>query len=190
VTGLDVWVRPQAVLEAALAVDGVSCAAQLDLFEREGWLSEDAAGWFVARAWDLCGHPMQVLPRERWVALFRLAGYTHEFVPAPRPVEAVRLFRGSDEAGAEGMSWSSRLDVARWFAVQRAGGRVWSAVVEPWRLLAFMAGVSEDQTVVDTAGLVAEVVEGPEVVSAFDEVVVAERLDWWQSVRAGGGGGS
>lgn len=177
-------VRPSTVLEAALAVDGVACAAQLDLFEREGWLTGELATYFVARAWDLCGHPMQVLARERWVSLFRLGGYTHEFEPAPRPVDPVRLFRGSDEAGAEGLSWSRSVDVARWFAVQRREGRVFSALVEPWRLLAFMAGGCEDQAVVDTEGLAVEVVEGPEVVSALDEQVLAERLDLWSAGRS------
>lgn len=172
------------LVRAALAVDGAPAAVLMDLFERQGRLPDEVAAVCVPRAWDLCAWPMSVLSRERWVRLFEVAGYSHEFVPARRPAEALRLYRGSDAAGGEGLCWSSNPDVARWMAARFEEGWVWSAVVEPSRLLAFMAAGYEDQFVVDTTGLVAEVVEGPPVVAAYDVDELAARLD----AVAGGGG--
>jgi hypothetical protein len=56
-------------------------------------------------------------------------------------------------------------------------GWVWRARVESPRLLAFMASTYEDQFVVDTDGLEAEVVAGPGDVAAVDRDALAARLD-------------
>jgi hypothetical protein len=156
---------------------GEAAAVLLEVFERLGRLQVEVASRLVPRAWDLCPAPMLVLSRERWVRLFRVAGYTHEFVPAAPPTGVLRLYRGSDERGREGLCWPSNLDVARWLASRYDEGWVWVAVVEPVRLLAFVAAGYEDQFVVDTTGLVAEVLEGPEVVRGLDVDELSLRLD-------------
>ncbi len=165
-----------ALVALALEVDGAAAAVLLDLFEEIGRLSATARE-LVAPAWDLCSAPMSVLSRERWVRLFRAAGYTHEFAPAQRPTRTLRLYRGSDARGRLGMCWSTNLDVARWFAARQDEGWVWASDVEPWRLLAFMAAGYEDQYVVDTTDLEAVVVERPSTVAAMDPDALVRRLD-------------
>lgn len=173
-----------ALVELALDVDGPAAAVLMDTLLQRGRLSPAIASRCVARAWDVCGGPMSVLPRDRWVALFESSGYTHEFAPAERPRETLRLYRGSDAAGAEGMCWSTNPDVARWLAVTHDVGWVWVADVEPWRLLAFMAETYEDQFVVDTRGLEATVFERPGVVAGLDVDELANRLDERVGARA------
>lgn len=167
-----------ALVELALDVDPAAAAVLLDDLERMGHrVGDSALTRLVPRVWDLCSWPMGTLPRERWVALFRDAGYSHDFEPAERPAGALRLFRGSDAAGAEGMCWSTNLDVARWLALPYDEGWVYEAAVEPERLLAFVAPVYEDQFVVDTTGLEISVLEEPAQVAAIDVDALAERLD-------------
>ena len=166
-----------ALVELALEVDGPSAAALMDVLLRSGRASQGVLERCVAPAWDLCSWPMAVLPRERWVALFRAAGYTHEHRPAVAPVGPLRLFRGSEAAGELGMCWSTNIDVARWMAAKHDEGWVWSAQVEGWRLLGFMAAGYEDQYVVDTTDLVATVIASPAGVAAIDVDALAARLD-------------
>jgi hypothetical protein len=55
------------------------------------------------------------------------------------------------------MSWTSSLEIARSFATRRLRGRllgeVWTAKVEPWRLLAADTGGDEAEYVIDSQGL-------------------------------------
>lgn len=166
-----------ALVQLALEVDASAAAVLLDVLHRAGRVSSSVLSCCVPIAWDLCSWPMSVLPAERWVGLFRAAGYTHEFEPAEAPAGPLRLFRGSDAAGELGMCWSTNLDVARWLASAHPEGWVWSAEVEGWRLLAFLAAGYEDQFVVDTTGLATRVVETPVEVAALDREALAERLD-------------
>lgn len=170
-------VERAALVDLALELDAEAAAVLMDRFARDGRLSEEVARRCVAETWDLCPSPMAVLAADRWAELFRTAGYTHEYVPAPAPAETLRLYRGSDAAGEFGMCWSSNPDVARWFAIRYDEGWVWAADVAPWRLLAFMAAVYEDQYVVDTAGLYTEVMEDPAAVRALDIEALTDRLD-------------
>ena len=167
-----------AMVRAAVAAgDDEAAAVVLDLMERDAMLSPELALELVPSVWDRCGAPMLVLSVASWVGLFRRAGYTHDFEPAPQPTEPVRLYRGSDPAGELGMCWSTNPDVARWLASRFPDGRVWSAVVEPERLLAFVAPLYEDQYVVDTTWLRPVLFEGPDVVAALDLDGLFERLD-------------
>lgn len=166
------WMR-----ESLDLLDGPAVAVELDRLRLVGDLPRGVAVEFVAEAWDLCPWPMSVLTRASWVALFGVAGYTRELVPAPRPRVALRLFRGSDPAGVEGLCWSESRDVARWMAGRFAVGVVWSAVVEPWRLLAYLDEGWEQQHVVDTTGLQVEVVDGPGVVAGLDREALVAGLD-------------
>ena len=170
-------VEHDALVELALELSGEAAAVLLDVFMRTGRVSQVILERCVAPAWDWCGAPMTVLTRERWIALFEAAGYTHEHQPGEPPVDPVRLYRGSDRPGEFGMCWSLNIDVARWLAASYADGWVWTAEVEPWRLLAFMAAGYEDQYGVDTTGLETTVLESPEVVAAIDRDELARRLD-------------
>lgn len=178
--------RLDALVGEVLEVNGAGAAALMAELLRQGRLSEKTAQECVARAWDLVPSPMSVLTRKAWVALFRAAGYTHEFAPAAPPSVPLVLFRGSDEAGQEGLCWSSNLDVALWFALRFDEGWVWRAEASPWRVLAFMAETYEDQFVVDTTGLEMEVVADPEALAAVDVDEVAARLDALVEARHGG----
>lgn len=166
----------RALLDQALDVGGAA-AVLLDLFDRQGRLSQGDAGWFVPRAWDASAYPMSVLPRGRWVVLFRLAGYTHEFEPAQRPGGPLRLYRGSDSVGRGGMCWTSNVDVARWMASRFTDGAVYVAEVGSERLLAFLAPGYEDQFVVDTEGLAVEEFEAWWEVGGLDVEQLMDRLD-------------
>lgn len=167
-------------------LDGPGVARRLDAWHRIGVLSQELAAEFVAEAWDLCAWPMSVLPRARWVALFRFAGYTHEFRLASPPTETLRLYRGSDPRGREGLCWSTSVDVARYMALRFPVGMVWVAEVEPGRLLAYLDEGFERQFVVDTTGLAVDVWESPAEVVALDEVELLLRLDRPASSACGG----
>lgn len=159
------------------AGDAPAAAVLLDLLERDMLLTPAVAVELVPQVWDRCSAPMRVLDVSGWVAMFRCAGYTHEFVPAELPAKTLRLYRGSDASGELGMCWSSNVDVARWVASKYDEGWVWVADVEPPRLLAFMAATYEDQFVVDTTGLAPVVFEHPGQVAAIDPEELAGRLD-------------
>jgi hypothetical protein len=128
--------------------------------EAEGLLAAAAAAAHVGVVWSMAEYPDQHLDRDTWRKLFRLAGYTHNGVPAERPVEPLTLYRGSVPERRADWSWTDRLDVAERYAVGGLGGRptgvVWRATVEPWRLLARNdepEGRNESEYVVDTDGL-------------------------------------
>lgn len=138
---------------------GASLAIILGLLDDEGLLTTELARAFVARAFDSCSHPSEVLGREQWVGMFKLAGFTREWSSAKRPTESRRLFRGSGPAGIYGLCWSSEIGVARYFASRQQGGVVVVALVSPERQLAELAVGWEEQVVVDTTGLAVEVLE-------------------------------
>lgn len=76
----------------------------------------------IRSAWTGAEWPLQQLDESIWLSLFDLAAgegeYLHECEPRsrdelPRPLV---LYRGCDRRFAEGMSWSSSFEQARWFA--------------------------------------------------------------------------
>jgi hypothetical protein len=113
----------------------------------------------VTTAWSSAEYPEQSLGRDLWRELFHATGYTVDGVPAERPAEPTRLYRGTTQEGRYGWAWTSDRAVAERFACGvirgQTPGRVWTALVEPQRLLAFIheAQRNESEYVVETDGL-------------------------------------
>ncbi len=89
--------------------------------------------------------------------MFELSGYTVDGVPAHRPEESMVLYRGSVPELRKNWSWTDSRAVAEKYAdgehYSRPLGRVWTATVEPWRLMASNRDRAEREYVVDTDGL-------------------------------------
>lgn len=121
-------------------------------------LSAEVAAATIGAVWSLAEYPDRYLGHDGWRALFSLAGYTVDGVPAERPIEALTLYRGSVPERRGDWSWTDNRAVAERYAGGglrgRRAGVVWVAQVEPRRLLARNTGRDEDEYVVDTGGLV------------------------------------
>lgn len=125
---------------------------------------------------------------DAWRLLFDAIGYTTArrapdgdrllpAVVAERPAAPVTLYRGALPEYALRWSWTSDLEAARVFATHdgRFRGYVWSAQVEPGRLLGF-AHWDVPEYVVDTRGLVAAPLDTPPDQVAPGTVVAIESL--------------
>lgn len=124
----------------------------------EDVLTADVATAHVGPVWSMAEYPDAYLDRATWRELFELAGYTCDGVPAERPTEVFTLYRGSVSERRDHWSWTDDIAVARGYAQGTAARRpsdgvVWTAQVEPWRLLARNLNRSEAEYVVDTDGL-------------------------------------
>lgn len=124
-------------------------------------LTASAAAAVIGDVWSMAEYPDHYLAHDRWRELFALAGYTRNGKGAARPTNAITLYRGSVPERRADWSWTDQLSVAVGYAsgtrAQRPLGKVWSAEVEPWRLLARNDGPSgrnESEYVVDTDELV------------------------------------
>jgi hypothetical protein len=106
--------------------------------------------------WSSAEYPENALDRSGWRTLFQLAGFTIDGVPAARPAEPLRLWRGSVPERRANWSWTDSremaVDYARGFA-RRSLGNLWTAQVEPWRLFCRNEDREEFEYVVDTDGL-------------------------------------
>ncbi len=134
-------------------------ALVLDLFDN-GLLTAAAARRGVPHAWCMCEWPGRAVdPPHRWRDLFDLAGYTVDSVPSKRPTTPLTLYRGAVPEHRDGWSWTDDIQLAQWFAERphNAGrGRIWTAVVEPSRLLARIITEGRDgesEYVLDPSGL-------------------------------------
>jgi hypothetical protein len=114
----------------------------------------------VGTAWSKAEYPTRCLEPAIWVKLFAVAGYTHDFDPAPRPTEPVELYRGCTPAGRLGMSWTSDLPFARRFAYGGASEPseccVYCFDSPPGAVLAFIRdapGRPENEYIIDPAYL-------------------------------------
>lgn len=125
----------------------------------EGLLTAETAR-LTGTTWNAAEYPDRAIPHQTWRELFTIAGYTRNGQPAERPAEPLQLYRGSVLERRGDWSWTDRLDVATGYAhgtrARRPLGKVWTADVEPWRLLARNEGKDnrhESEYVVDTDGL-------------------------------------
>ena len=107
----------------------------------------------AALAWVMGGLPH--LEPAAWRELFDRAGYCELDDPVARPSQPLRLWRGGLPEHKYNWSWTDDPDLAYHYAgplgVVRDIGMIWTATVEPWRLMAALPMWSE--YVVDTAGL-------------------------------------
>lgn len=120
-----------------------------------GLLYPSDAASLVPDVWSAVEHPLDALTRDEWAELFHVAGYTYNGQRRARPRLPRVLYRGADAAHRDGWSWTDDRRLAHWFADRRPGGRVWTATVEPGRLLARITTVraGESEYVVTTDGL-------------------------------------
>ncbi len=111
----------------------------------------------IGETWAMAEYPDRQLGHDVWRILFAVAGYTHDGLPVPRPEKQLRLFRGEAAERRGDWSWTDDQDTARRYAAGglrgRPAGRVWTALVEPGRLLARNTVREESEYVVDTKGL-------------------------------------
>lgn len=127
----------------------------------EGALSADAIASQVGPVWSAAEYPDRMLQRWEWRSLFRIAGFTRDGQPQPRPTEPMRLYRGSVPERRLDWSWTTSPAVARGYALGTAArrpntGTVWTALVPPAQLLAAIDEREEAEYVVDTNDLAVE----------------------------------
>jgi hypothetical protein len=63
----------------------------------------------LAEVWSAAEYPSHLMPVRDWVALFREANYE-------KPEHSMTLYRGTTSGRRRGMSWTTDLEKARWFA--------------------------------------------------------------------------
>lgn len=129
-------------------------------------LTQAVATVAVPEAWSDHEFPLKVLGKRAWLTLFKFSGFTIDGKPADRPAEPTRVYRGADEVNRLGWSWTTDIDMARWFAARRLGTCpprcVWTLLAPPDRQLAHIGGPDsrqEAEVVVNARGLKAEFVE-------------------------------
>lgn len=122
-----------------------------------GLLTEDAAR-YVGVVWSGAELPQEVmLDRGRWLELFAIAGYTVDGQRSERPKAPLQLYRGAPYEHRHGMAWTDSAETAQQFAdgkgYARSKGQVWTATVEPSRLLCHCTERRESEYVINPAGL-------------------------------------
>lgn len=133
----------------------------------------------AGRAWISARRPTLVMKWEAWKALYRRIGYTVDGAAAPRPTRPVRMWRGAHRNYRINQSWTTDRGLAAAFA-QGPGRGLWTALVEPDRMLATLAE-AEPQTIVDTDGLTVQA----EPLTAADRQVVSfhqRRQAYWNEL--------
>ncbi|MCO5317218.1 MAG: hypothetical protein M9942_02160 [Microthrixaceae bacterium] len=114
-------------------------------------LAPDALIEAVGDAWTGAEYPTKALAdfagedtdygREMWLELFGAAGFAVDGKPAPPPSEPVVVYRGAPEEHRLGLSWTSDLAQACWFADRYElttgdPAPVWRFTAAPERVLA------------------------------------------------------
>ena len=93
------------------------------------------------------------------VGAFREAGFISDEEGVPAPEGPRSLYRGSTSSRRSGLSWTSDIGQAQWFAnrqnlLTRSRGFVYEAKVSPAFILGYFNQRGENEWVVDPAGLV------------------------------------
>ncbi|WP_460867155.1 hypothetical protein [Nocardioides pakistanensis] len=132
-------------------------------------LTDDAAREFVVDAWSRSEFPESNLSTERWLEIFHHVGFLTDQDPDDLdegeepfgpPTATMRLYRGAAPQYARGMAWTTSPGKARWYAERFPAdddhfdeGRVYTAMVEPWRVLARFGARGESEIVIDPTDL-------------------------------------
>jgi hypothetical protein len=132
----------------------------LDVLYTAGALTADAAR-LAGPIWGMAEYPEGTggMSRATWLQVFALAGYTVDGEPAKRPGGTATLYRGAPRSRRFRMAWTDHRATAERFAHGglrgREPGRVWTAGVDPDRLLARIHedGRGESEYVVNTLSL-------------------------------------
>ncbi|MFS0885143.1 hypothetical protein [Aeromicrobium sp. 179-A 4D2 NHS] len=112
-------------------------------------------------AWFMAEYPEKQVEAAMWVNLFDQIGYTVDGEPAVREddiPEFVTVYRGCLPERIDGMSWTTSLETAYWFASRwtKHGGKqlhVYRAEIPRDFVLAKVGGRSENEVVIDTSQL-------------------------------------
>ncbi len=127
----------------------------LDVWTGAEWPRETAT-WHLAHAGRF--------PIEPEIAqMFRLAGILKDDPATAPPTDPMRLYRGCTEYGAEGFSWTTNPETARWFAKREAlfsrdpdehgDPIIVAAVIDPDHILAIVTqGRNEAEVIIDPIG--------------------------------------
>ena len=157
------WVRDSGLqdrdetLSLLLAVGRDSSAHVFVALFEEGLLPEGADA-LVGDVWSMAEFPCRMLELWQWEEMFQWSGYRHDGRPAERPADALTLYRGAPARHRGGLAWTASREMAEWFATRNRDqfgwdAKVWTAAVEPWRLLAHIDDRREEEYVVDTVDL-------------------------------------
>lgn len=130
----------------------------------------------LAQFWTGEDHPEWRFGADFWVWKFRNVGYTFDAPDVTeRPTEPLTIYRGSTWGRRRGMSWTTDLELAFWYAgrfdprrggptlrdvfkgtripADRRPGHVFAATIEPQGILARIEDGLEAEVVVDPAYL-------------------------------------
>ena len=114
----------------------------------------------VGPIWSRSNYPFVALTKDGWRDLFHRARYTEghtgkPFWRAGRPRKTQTLYRASLPEFADNFSWSTNLDLVRYWFVQQyskePGARIYTADVAPERYLCRV--LDPEECVVETDGL-------------------------------------
>lgn len=123
------------------------------------------------------GWPADVFPVDRWVYMFKVAGATPK---NPDPWQPIRLYRGAEDQDPHGLSWTPRIDVARYYADKSPTRSVyWFDCTVP-ELIAYR----EDEYRPATRAEIAAYQATQKLPRRIEEVIVDSRL---YSIRRAGG---
>lgn len=132
-------------------------ALLFDLFMDSGILTTGILAATIGGVWTGAEYPERAMDQDTWNYMFALAGYTVDGKPAELPTGSLPLYRGSTAEGKAGMCWTDCIETAQTFATGQVRGRaigtLWTATVEPERLLARINDRQESEYVVNTDGL-------------------------------------
>jgi len=123
-----------------------------------GRLDREELRRHITAVWQLAEWPA-ALGIRTWVTMFREAGFISD-TDEPVPDYPLTVYRGTTWGRRRGMSWTTDIDRARWFAArwQLRGerGEVFTAIVPPAAVLALVGDPenhNEEEVVVDPAML-------------------------------------
>jgi hypothetical protein len=117
---------------------------------QDGRLTGDLATYLVPSVWRFRRDECDV-PVDMWLRLFEATRYTSDFSVSRRPRFPLRLYRGATAANKKGLSWTTKLDQAIYFARSRqapgAVAHIWIATVPARQLLAYLGGWEHEYVV-------------------------------------------
>ena len=135
-------------------------------WHREGCLTQKILRAILINVWNGAEFPEVQLGQKQSITFFRQAGYLTD-CKLPRPTAPLSVYRGCTRQMVKRMSWTTRLETARFFAKYRQDrygapeGFVYSAEVAPDGVLAtsYDGRPGEDEVIVDPSFLSAIQIE-------------------------------
>jgi hypothetical protein len=130
----------------------LACFAVLTI-EAGCWVTR-AAATLMEHAWATMNDaPVSVFGLQEWLSIFGLLGWVNATTGEERPDGTITLYRGAYDEQSPGMSWTSKLTVAREFPQDCKGHAVFETRALPDQMLARFNTSSEDEYVLDPRSL-------------------------------------